>query len=69
MSEAVLTVSGLRAYWATWRVIWSYLWLRFRARCASVIVWLRTRGKIAAKPLVSLMARIRNDNAGVVDTA
>jgi len=25
-------VRSLRAYWATWRVIWSYLWLRFRAR-------------------------------------
>ena len=23
---------SLRAYWTTWRVIWSYLWLRFRAR-------------------------------------
>lgn len=27
-----LRVRSLRAYWATWRVIWSYLWLRFRAR-------------------------------------
>ena len=29
---APLRVRSLRAYWATWRVIWSYLWLRFRAR-------------------------------------
>ncbi len=27
-----LRIRSLRAYWATWRVIWSYLWLRFRAR-------------------------------------
>jgi ubiquinone biosynthesis protein len=27
-----LRVRSLRAYWTTWRVIWSYLWLRFRAR-------------------------------------
>src|SRR3569833_556042 len=25
-------VLSLRAVWSTWRVIWSYLWLRFRAR-------------------------------------
>jgi len=29
---APLRVRSLRAYWTTWRVIWSYLWLRFRAR-------------------------------------
>src|SRR3954470_23790401 len=29
---APLRVRSLRAYWATWRVIWSYLWLRFRSR-------------------------------------
>ena len=29
---APLRIRSLRAYWATWRVIWSYLWLRFRAR-------------------------------------
>jgi len=29
---APMRVRSLRAYWATWRVIWSYLWLRFRAR-------------------------------------
>ena len=27
-----LRIRSLRAYWTTWRVIWSYLWLRFRAR-------------------------------------
>ncbi len=27
-----LRVRSLRAYWTTWRVIWSYLWLRFRSR-------------------------------------
>src|SRR5690242_13048704 len=27
-----LRIRSLRAYWNTWRVIWSYLWLRFRAR-------------------------------------
>jgi ubiquinone biosynthesis protein len=27
-----LRVRSLRAYWTTWRVIWSYLWVRFRAR-------------------------------------
>ena len=26
-----LRIRSLRAYWTTWRVIWSYLWLRFRA--------------------------------------
>jgi predicted unusual protein kinase regulating ubiquinone biosynthesis (AarF/ABC1/UbiB family) len=29
---APLRVRSLRAYWTTWRVIWSYLWLRLRAR-------------------------------------
>ena len=29
---APLRVRSIRAYWTTWRVIWSYLWLRFRAR-------------------------------------
>ncbi|MFT3692896.1 MAG: AarF/UbiB family protein [Kofleriaceae bacterium] len=29
---APLRSRSLRAYWATWRVIWSYLWLRFRSR-------------------------------------
>src|SRR6185312_10235251 len=29
---APLRVRSIRAYWATFRVIWSYLWLRFRAR-------------------------------------
>ena len=29
---APLRIRSLRAYWITWRVIWSYLWLRFRAR-------------------------------------
>ncbi len=29
---APLRIRSLRAYWATWRVIWSYLWLRFRSR-------------------------------------
>jgi predicted unusual protein kinase regulating ubiquinone biosynthesis (AarF/ABC1/UbiB family) len=29
---APLRVRSLRAYWTTFRVIWSYLWLRFRAR-------------------------------------
>ncbi|MEO8552252.1 MAG: AarF/UbiB family protein, partial [Kofleriaceae bacterium] len=29
---APLRVRSWRAYWATWRVIWSYLWLRVRAR-------------------------------------
>jgi ubiquinone biosynthesis protein len=29
---APLRIRSLRAYWTTWRVIWSYLWLRFRAR-------------------------------------
>jgi ubiquinone biosynthesis protein len=27
-----LKIRSLRAYWTTFRVIWSYLWLRFRAR-------------------------------------
>ena len=27
-----MRVRSIRAYWATWRVIWSYLWLRIRAR-------------------------------------
>src|SRR3954470_1473619 len=27
-----LRIRSLRAYWTTWKVIWSYLWLRFRAR-------------------------------------
>src|ERR1043165_1711991 len=27
-----MRVRSLRAYWITWRVIWSYLWLKFRAR-------------------------------------
>src|SRR5690349_8507770 len=27
-----LRIRSLRAYWTTWRVIWSYLWLKFRAR-------------------------------------
>ena len=27
-----LRIRSLRAYWTTWRVIWSYLWLRFRSR-------------------------------------
>ncbi|MBL0214010.1 MAG: AarF/ABC1/UbiB kinase family protein [Myxococcales bacterium] len=27
-----LRIRSWRAYWTTWRVIWSYLWLRFRAR-------------------------------------
>jgi ubiquinone biosynthesis protein len=29
---APLRIRSLRAYWTTWRVIWSYLWLRARAR-------------------------------------
>jgi len=29
---APLRIRSIRAYWATFRVIWSYLWLRFRAR-------------------------------------
>jgi predicted unusual protein kinase regulating ubiquinone biosynthesis (AarF/ABC1/UbiB family) len=29
---APLRIRSLRAYWTTFRVIWSYLWLRFRAR-------------------------------------
>jgi ubiquinone biosynthesis protein len=29
---APLRVRSIRAYWATFRVIWSYLWLRFRSR-------------------------------------
>ncbi len=29
---APLRIRSLRAYWTTWRVILSYLWLRFRAR-------------------------------------
>ncbi len=29
---APLRIRSLRAYWTTWRVIWSYLWLRVRAR-------------------------------------
>ena len=29
---APMRIRSLRAYWATWRVIWSYLWLRFRSR-------------------------------------
>jgi ubiquinone biosynthesis protein len=32
---APLRIRSLRAYWATWRVIWSYVWLRFRARLHS----------------------------------
>src|SRR6185503_1202464 len=27
-----MRIRSWRAYWTTWRVIWSYLWLRFRAR-------------------------------------
>ncbi len=27
-----LKIRSWRAYWTTWRVIWSYLWLKFRAR-------------------------------------
>lgn len=27
-----LRIRSIRAYWTTWIVIWSYLWLRFRAR-------------------------------------
>ncbi|HEY5921192.1 MAG TPA: AarF/UbiB family protein [Kofleriaceae bacterium] len=27
-----LRIRSLRAYWTTWRVIWSYLWLKFRSR-------------------------------------
>ncbi|MBA3458355.1 MAG: AarF/ABC1/UbiB kinase family protein [Deltaproteobacteria bacterium] len=27
-----LRIRSWRAYWTTWRVIWSYLWFRFRAR-------------------------------------
>ena len=27
-----LRIRSIRAYWTTWRVIWSYLWLKFRAR-------------------------------------
>ncbi len=27
-----MRIRSLRAYWTTWRVIWSYLWLRFRSR-------------------------------------
>jgi predicted unusual protein kinase regulating ubiquinone biosynthesis (AarF/ABC1/UbiB family) len=27
-----LRIRSLRAYWTTWRVIWSYLWLKFRIR-------------------------------------
>ena len=30
-----LRIRSWRAYWTTWRVIWSYLWLRFRARLHS----------------------------------
>src|SRR5439155_23893663 len=29
---APLRIRSIRAYWTTWRVIWSYLWLRLRAR-------------------------------------
>jgi ubiquinone biosynthesis protein len=29
---APLRVRSIRAYWVTWRVIWSYMWLRIRAR-------------------------------------
>jgi ubiquinone biosynthesis protein len=29
---APLRIRSIRAYWTTWRVIWSYLWLRFRAK-------------------------------------
>jgi predicted unusual protein kinase regulating ubiquinone biosynthesis (AarF/ABC1/UbiB family) len=29
---ARLRIRSLRAYYTTWRVIWSYLWLKFRAR-------------------------------------
>ncbi|HEX4449972.1 MAG TPA: AarF/UbiB family protein [Kofleriaceae bacterium] len=29
---APLRIRSLRAYWITWRVIWSYLWLRVRSR-------------------------------------
>jgi predicted unusual protein kinase regulating ubiquinone biosynthesis (AarF/ABC1/UbiB family) len=29
---APLRIRSIRAYWTTFRVIWSYLWLRFRAR-------------------------------------
>ena len=27
-----MRIRSLRAYWTTWRVIWSYLWLKLRAR-------------------------------------
>src|ERR1043165_7176432 len=27
-----LRIRSFRAYWNTWRVIWSYLWLKFRSR-------------------------------------
>src|ERR1051325_10047268 len=27
-----LRIRSLRAYWTRWSVIWSYLWLKFRAR-------------------------------------
>ncbi len=30
-----LKARSWRAYWTTWRVIWSYLWLKFRARIHS----------------------------------
>ncbi len=33
---------SLRAYWTTWRVIWSYLWLRLRARFHSE-AWIEHR--------------------------
>jgi predicted unusual protein kinase regulating ubiquinone biosynthesis (AarF/ABC1/UbiB family) len=39
---APLRVRSWRAYWATWRVIWSYLWLRFRARFHSE-AWIEHR--------------------------
>src|SRR5206468_2258219 len=29
---APLRIRSIRAYWSTWRVIWSYLWLKLRAR-------------------------------------
>src|SRR5450432_3822521 len=39
---APMKIRSLRAYWATWRVIWSYLWLRFRARFHSE-TWIEHR--------------------------
>jgi ubiquinone biosynthesis protein len=39
---APMKIRSLRAYWATWRVIWSYLWLRFRAKFHSE-TWIEHR--------------------------